>query len=502
MLKRFISKFKKSSADPYQAEIIARQDHDISRDNISENALKVLYRLKKANYEGYLVGGGVRDLLLGESPKDFDIATNATPEEVHALFRNSRLIGRRFRLVHVVYGRDVIEVATMRGHHDNAKGKHQSKKSDSGMLLRDNVYGTIDEDAIRRDFTINALYYDINDFAVHSYAGGMQDLNKRRLRLIGDPATRYREDPVRMLRAIRFAAKLDFTIEAKTAAPIRELAPLLLDIPAARLFEEVLKLFMAGYAQKTFALLEKYHLFEQLFPHTQQCINENAHYRNLVDLALINSDKRVAQGKSLTPAFLYSVFLWPCLLETARILREQGVPDVPAMHQAATEVISNQQTHTSIPKRFTIPMKEIWDLQRRLERRQPRQIDSIIGHSRFRAAYDFVLLREQNGEKLDKAGDWWTKYQEENPDALYQKPERPRYSSRNRSRNRRDDGPHRISKGRSGHGNRDQGSRDNDGPHRVSHSHDDGPHRVSNGRHRDQDAPHRVSKRPRKPSRD
>jgi len=190
------------------------------------------------------------------------------------------------------------------------------------------------------------------------------------------------------------------------------------------------------------------------------------------------------------------------LLETARILREQGVPDVPAMHQAATEVISNQQTHTSIPKRFTIPMKEIWDLQRRLERRQPRQIDSIIGHSRFRAAYDFVLLREQNGEKLDKAGDWWTKYQEENPDALYQKPERPRYNSRNRSRNRRDDGPHRISKGRSGHGNRDQGSRDNDGPHRVSHSHDDGPHRVSNGRHRDQDAPHRVSKRPRKPSRD
>jgi len=305
-----------------------------------------------------------------------------------------------------------------------------------------------------------------------------------------------------MLRAIRFAAKLDFTIEAKTAAPIKELAPLLLDIPAARLFEEVLKLFMAGYAQKTFALLEKYHLFEQLFPHTQQCINENQHYRNLVDFALINSDKRVAQGKSLTPAFLYSVFLWPCLLETARILREQGVPDVPAMHQAATEVISNQQTHTSIPKRFTIPMKEIWDLQRRLERRQPRQIDSIIGHSRFRAAYDFVLLREQNGEKLDNAGDWWTKYQEENPDALYQKPERPRYNSRNRSRNRRDDGPHRISKGRSGHGNRDQGSRDNDGPHRVSNSHDDGPHRVSNGRHRDQDAPHRVSKRPRKPSRD
>jgi poly(A) polymerase len=485
MLKRFISKFTKSADNSnHQADIIAHTDHAINPDRVSENAVKVLERLQRANYSAYLVGGGVRDILLGQSPKDFDIVTDATPEEVHGLFRNSRLIGRRFRLVHVVYGRDVIEVATMRGNHDNAKGKHQSKKSDSGMLLRDNVYGTIDEDAIRRDFTINALYYDISDRTVHSYAGGMQDLKKRRLRLIGDPATRYREDPVRMLRAIRFAAKLDFSIESKTAAPIKELAPLLLDIPAARLFEEVLKLFMAGYAHKTFALLEKYNLFSQLFPHTQQCIDENEQYRNMVNFALINSDQRVAQGKSLTPAFLYSVFLWPCLLETARTLRKQGVPDVPAMHQAATEVIGNQQAHTSIPKRFTIPMKEIWELQRRLERRQPRQLDSIIGHSRFRAAYDFVLLREQNGEKLDNAGLWWTDYQEQHPEALYQKPERPRYN-RNRSRNRSDDAPHRISKGRPSSA---PSGGDRDGPHRVSQPSDD--------------TPHRVSKRPRKPNRD
>ncbi len=435
MFKRLISKLKKSQpASIDEAEVIAREDHSISRNHISENALKVLHRLKSAGYDSYLVGGGVRDLLLGQSPKDFDIVTDAHPEQVHKLFRNSRLIGRRFRLVHVVYGRDMIEVATLRGHHDNAQGKHESKKSDSGMLLRDNVYGTIDEDAIRRDFTINALYYDIKDFSVHSYAGGMQDLNKRRLRLIGDPKTRYREDPVRMLRAVRFAAKLDFSIDSKSAAPINELAPLLLDIPAARMFEEVLKLFMAGYAQKTFELLEKYNLFAQLFPHTQQCINENSDYRNLVNHALANSDARVAQGKSLTPAFLFSVFLWPCLLETAKTLRDQGIPAVPALHQAASEVISNQQNHTTIPKRFMIPMREIWDLQRRLEKRLPRQIESTIGHGRFRAAYDFILLREQNGENLDKAGAWWTDYQEQHPEALRQSRDKPRYNSRNRPR--------------------------------------------------------------------
>lgn len=421
MLKRLISKLKKSPASSNASlQIVSRKEHGISRDHISENAIKVLYRLKKAGYEAYLVGGGVRDLLLGMHPKDFDVATNASPEQVNKLFRNSRLIGRRFRLVHVVYGRDVIEVATLRGHHENAKGKQQSKTSDSGMLLRDNVYGTIDEDAVRRDFTINALYYDIKDFSVRAYEGGMGDLKQKNIRLIGDPETRYREDPVRMLRAVRFAGKLDFSIDPATAAPIKELGPLLQDIPAARLFDEVIKLFLAGYAEKTFQLMQDYQLFEHLFPHTQQCLDENPFYRKLIIQALINSDQRIAQGKTLTPAFLYSVFMWPCVLETQKTLEAQGMPPAPAYHQATSQVLNNQQSHTAIPKRFSEVIRHIWDSQRRLERRVKKHLESILTHPKFRAAYDFLLLREQAGEDLAGAGKWWTRYQEDNAHLIQQ----------------------------------------------------------------------------------
>lgn len=437
MLKRLISKLRKPQPAPNDVQIVSRKEHGISRTQISENALKVLYRLKKSGYQAHLVGGGVRDLLLGQEPKDFDVVTDAKPEQVHKLFRNSRLIGRRFRLVHVVFGRDVIEVATFRGNHENAKGKQQAKQNESGMLLRDNVYGTMDEDAIRRDFTINALYYDISDFSVHSYAGGMNDLNQSLLRLIGDPETRYREDPVRMLRAVRFAAKLSFDIEEATQAPIKELAPLLKDIPAARLFEEVLKLFMAGYALETFEQLEQYDLFKQLFPHTQQCIDDNRFYRGMIINALKNSDERIAQGKSLTPAFIYSVFLWPCLLETRKQYEDQGLPPVPAMHQAASDVIANQQAHTSIPKRFVMAMRDMWDLQRRLHKRAPKQIDSVYSHERFRAAYDFLLLREQSGEQLEGAGEWWTQYQKENPrESSYKGPRKRRNGNTGNRRGR------------------------------------------------------------------
>ncbi|MFT5593358.1 MAG: poly(A) polymerase [Oceanicoccus sp.] len=438
MFKRLISKLKKSvTQSDGQVQIIERNDHDISRDNISENALKVLYRLKKSGFEAYLVGGGVRDLLLGLHPKDFDVATNASPEQVNKLFRNSRLIGRRFRLVHVVYGRDVIEVATLRGHHENAQGKQQSKTSDSGMLLRDNVYGTIDEDAVRRDFTINALYYDIKDFSVRSYEGGMQDLKRRNIRLIGDPETRYREDPVRMLRAVRFAAKLDFKIEAATANPINELAPLMADVPAARLFDEVLKLFMAGHAERTFELLEQYGLFAELFPHSQQCIKENDFYRRLVIQALANSDERVAQGKTLTPAFLFSVFLWPCVLESQKVLEKQGMPAAAAYHQATSQVLSNQQAHTAIPRRFTDMVRNIWDMQRRLERRVKKHLESILSHPKFRAAYDFLLLREQAGEQLAGAGKWWTQYQHDNAHIIEQAKQQHQERGRERDRERK-----------------------------------------------------------------
>lgn len=421
MFKRLISKLKKNPAKSDSGlQIIPRKQHGISRDHISENALKVLYRLKKSGYEAYLVGGGVRDLLLGLHPKDFDVATNASPEQVNKLFRNSRLIGRRFRLVHVVYGRDVIEVATLRGHHDNAEGKQQSKKSDSGMLLRDNVYGTIDEDAVRRDFTINALYYDIKDFSVRSYEGGIQDLEHKTLQLIGDPETRYREDPVRMLRAIRFAGKLGFAIAPDTAKPIKALASLMENVPSARLFEEVNKLFLAGHAEITFQLLEEYGLFKQLFPHTQQCLGENSFYRELVMHALKNSDQRIAQGKTLTPAFLYSVLLWPCVLETKQTLEQQGMPAAAAYHQATSQVLSNQQAHTAVPKRFTEVIRHIWDSQRRLERRVKKHLESILTHPKFRAAYDFLLLREQAGEELGGAGKWWTQYQNDNDHLIQQ----------------------------------------------------------------------------------
>jgi poly(A) polymerase len=439
MLKRLISKLTRSSTAESAAQInvqnIARKSHGISRTQISENALKVLYRLQNSGFQAHLVGGGVRDLLLGQEPKDFDITTDAKPEEVHRLFRNSRLIGRRFRLVHVVFGRDVIEVATFRSSHDNAQGQQQSKTNDSGMLLRDNVYGTIDEDAVRRDFTINALYYNVKDFSVNSYEGGIQDINNKSIRMIGDPETRYREDPVRMLRAVRFAGKLGFKIEKKTDKPIKELAPLLRDIPAPRLFEEALKLFMAGYAHHTFKLLEERNLFAQLFPQTQACIQQDSFYRDMVVQALKNSDLRVSQGKSLTPAFLLSVFLWPVMLEKAKLLQNE-MPAGPAMQQAAQEVISLQQKSTSIPKRFVFPMRDIWDLQHRLIKRLPKNIDSIYSHERFRAAYEFILLREDVGESLEDTGQWWTDYQEENP-REHIRPTRSRYD-KNRG-NRSDD---------------------------------------------------------------
>ncbi len=450
MLKRFISKFKKNQPqDPLRAQIIPRDHHSISRTNISEYALKVLYRLKKEGYEGYLVGGGVRDLLLGQEPKDFDVVTDATPEQVRRLFNNSRLIGKRFKLVHVVFGREIIEVATFRGHHSNATGKQEAHQSESGMLLRDNVYGTIEEDAMRRDFTVNALYYNIHNFAVHSYAGGIDDIHNGQLRLIGDPATRYREDPVRMIRAVRFAAKLNFEIEAETAAPISELAPLLGEIPPARLFEEVLKLFMAGHALETFRLLEEYSLFEPLFPQTQQCLDTSDFYRQFIEQALINSDDRIRQGKTLTPAFLYAVFLWPPMLEQSKLLADKGMPPAPAMHQAASQVMSNQQARIAIPRRFITPLREIWDLQRRLIRRQAKFVESTASHPRFRAAYDFLLLREAVGESLNGSGNWWTKYQEENEIVPQHDPApkkrkgnyRPRHRDRGSKSNGRSKGP-------------------------------------------------------------
>jgi len=287
--------------------VITRQEHNISRKQISDHALKVLYRLHGAGFDAYLVGGGVRDLLLGQSPKDFDIATNATPEQLKQLFRNCRLIGRRFRLAHIMFGREIIEVATFRGHHQDANSQI-SQQSKEGMLLRDNVYGTIDEDAERRDFTINAMYYNIADYSIHDYAGGVEDLEDRLVRLIGDPETRYREDPVRMLRAIRFAAKLDFDIEEDTAAPIEEMAYLLRDIPAARLYEESLKLLQSGHGLETYHLMREYNLFQQMFPAISAYFTEDysSKTEQMLDLVLDSTDIRVEEGKRINPAYMFA----------------------------------------------------------------------------------------------------------------------------------------------------------------------------------------------------
>ena len=397
-------------------EVLGPRQHALQRSQFSRNAVSVVDRLQKAGYQAYLVGGCVRDLLIGMPPKDFDVATSATPEQVRAEFRNARVIGRRFKLAHVHFGREIIEVATFRSNHpqgDDEEDSHLSARHESGRILRDNVYGTLESDAQRRDFTINALYFDISGERVLDYAHGVHDIRNRLIRLIGDPEQRYLEDPVRMLRAVRFAAKLDFDIERHSAAPIRRLAPMLRDIPAARLFEEVLKLFLSGYAARIFELLLEYDLFAPLFPASAKALKQDPAYAGkLIRRALANTDERIAQGKPVTPAFLFAALLWPALPARAAQLQARGMPPIPAMQEAAHDLIVEQCRHIAIPKRFTIPIREIWDMQERLPRRQGKRADQLLENPRFRAGYDFLLLREDAGEQTDGLGDWWTDYQD------------------------------------------------------------------------------------------
>jgi poly(A) polymerase len=409
-------------------QVFQRQEHGISRKDISENALKVLYRLNKGGYDAYLVGGGVRDLLLHKQPKDFDIATNATPEEIKSLFRNCRLIGRRFRLAHILFGRDVIEVATFRGHHSDApvkvevkdkadeKGKQQiSSKSQEGMLLRDNVYGTIDEDAERRDFTINAMYYSAKDFTVTDYANGVEDLNNRIVRLMGDPETRYREDPVRMLRAVRFAAKLDMTIEEKTAAPIEELAPLLRDIPSARLFEESLKLLQAGQGLATYKLLRQYNLFQQLFPILADHFTEDhsSQTEQMIEHILAATDQRIAEDKRVNPAFIYAAMLWyPLTTRAEEISFTSGLAFYDAFMVAANDILDEQVRSIAIPRRHTTTVRDIWQQQIRFSRRSGKRAFKMMEHPKFRAAYDFMEMRSHfEGDDIVELTSWWNEFQ-------------------------------------------------------------------------------------------
>ncbi len=373
---------------------ITRDQHDLSRKQMSPNALRVLYRLREAGFGAYIVGGAVRDLLVGRAPKDYDVATDATPEQVKSLFRNCRLIGRRFRLAHVVYGREIIEVATFRAKDgDDAEGDRQVHAD--GRVLRDNIYGTIEEDAVRRDFTANALYYAIEDFSVRDYTGGYADVQAKLLRLIGDPEARYREDPVRMLRAARLAAKLGFTIEAATAEPIPRLAPLLAESAPARLFEETLKMFLSGHAVASFEMLETNGLLPALLPETAKALASNksgALRRMLID-GLGNTDRRVAADEPVSPAFLYAVLLWPAYCRALALLQAQGVNAVDAQRRAADRVTLHQVSRTALPRRFSLPMQEIWLLQPRFSLRQRKRVTRLLSHPRFRAAFDFLELR-------------------------------------------------------------------------------------------------------------
>lgn len=397
---------------------IHRSEHSISRNDISENALKVLYRLHKSGHKAYLVGGGVRDLLLGLKPKDFDIATDATPEQVKKLFRNCRLVGRRFRLAHILFGRDIIEVATLRGHHSEEETeKNTSSQSQEGMLLRDNVYGSIEEDAERRDFTVNALYYDIADFSLRDFCHGLDDLECRRIELIGDPETRYREDPVRMLRAVRFAVKLQMEISERTKAPISKLAPLLKDIPPARLFEESLKLMLSGQGLATYKMLQQYQLLQQLYP-VSFVNGDDPKSEALIHAALANTDERIQADKRVTPAFLYAAILWyPVEQKTQEILTESGLPFNDAFLMAMNEVLDFQVKSVAIPKRFTSTMRDIWVLQTRMSKRYGKHAYRIFHHPKFRAAYDFLQLRADNeGGELVELFEWWTDFQEQDED--------------------------------------------------------------------------------------
>ena len=391
--------------------ILPREQHTISRKNISKAALRVLYRLNEAGYTAYLVGGAVRDLLLGGHPKDFDVATSATPDEVKKLFRNCRLIGRRFRLAHVVYGSEIIEVATFRGTREE-EGEGDRHIVD-GRIVRDNVWGTIEEDALRRDFRVNAMYYDISDFSVRDYVGGMQDLHDRVLRLIGDPETRYREDPVRMLRAARLAAKLDFHIDPEAAAPFAELGPLLSGVAPARLFDESLKMFLTGHGLKSFRMLEQCGLLKFMFPATARALKRgDKALRSLIEQGLENTDDRIYEGKSVTPAFLFAVLLWGEVRDLAHTWTTQGKDASEAWSRAATHVVAEQCQRVAIPRRFTITMEEIWSLQPRFEQIQRKKVFRLLTHPRFRAAFDFLLLRAAESPAIGELGQWWAHAQQ------------------------------------------------------------------------------------------
>lgn len=403
---------------------ISRDQHCISRKNISPNALRVLYKLREGGFAAYLVGGAVRDLLVGGHPKDFDVATDATPEQVKHLFRNCRLIGRRFRLAHVVYGREIIEVATFRANSDDGTG---DRELEAGRLVRDNVYGSIEDDAVRRDFTVNALYYTVDDFSVCDFVGGFADVQQRVLRLIGDPETRYIEDPVRILRAIRLSAKLDFHIDPAAAEPIPRLASLLGAAPPARLFDECMKMFMAGHGERSFLSLEAHQVLPELFPEAATAIaSGGVSTRAMVLAALASTDQRVREDRPVTPAFLLAALLWPAYARELGVLLSKGLDPAVAQQRASDRVTLHQAQRIALPRRFSVAMEEIWLLQPRFALRQRKRVFRLLAHPRFRAAYDFLELRAIQTPALAEDVAFWQEAQGLHPEQLAERLAPPR----------------------------------------------------------------------------
>ena len=406
MIKKFIRKILgvKDERDPTEPVILGPDQHGIDPKLVSNNAVRVTQTLQEAGFKAFVVGGAVRDLLLGVKPKDFDIATDATPEEVKKLFRRAFIIGRRFQIVHVMFGQDLLEVTTFRG-----KGSDNAPKDEHGRVLRDNNFGPQHEDAERRDFTINAMYYDPATQTVLDYHGGIEDIRAKVLRIIGQPEARYREDPVRMLRVVRFAAKLQFTIEPATRAPIPVMAPLINNVPAARVFDEMLKLLMSGHALACLKELRSSGLHHGLLP-LLDVVLEQPIGMKFVTLALESTDTRVKAGKGVSPGFLFASLLWHQVLEKWNAYRAAGESPIPALHLAADDVLDNQTDNLALQRRIATDMRDIWAMQPRFERRNGKSPYKLLEHPRFRAGFDFLLLRCESGELDAEIGNWWTTF--------------------------------------------------------------------------------------------
>ena len=416
---------------------ISQQEHGIAPRELCPHATEVVKGLQDAGFEAYIVGGGVRDLLLGKVPKDFDVATSATPEEVHDIFPRCRLIGRRFRLAHVRSKGALTEVATFRGQGGEGEDADDGHEQLNGRILRDNVWGTVAEDAIRRDFTINAMFLDPVSGSIRDYVGGYKDLTNKTLRLIGEPEVRYKEDPVRLLRAARFVAKLGVEPDDATAAPIPRLAPLLHDVPAARLFEEVSKLFLTGHALRSMEALQRFGLSSVLFPALQRGSGPGTVVVGpLLRKALENTDERVQEGKPITPAFFFAALMWEPVKARAAALEESGMASHDALLVAAEEVFMSQSRATAIPRRFSAVTKQIWSLQTRLEKTSGKRWKRIFAEQRFRAAYDFLLLRVEEDPELAPLAEFWTTQQEGRLPEAVVAPTTPATRRRPRSRRR------------------------------------------------------------------